>query len=83
VIALNKVSLLADRKGKLLVQIDDENGYLVDEDVLRLFASTEDSVMSFGDGTPGSHNEFIKHLVRDYANIYRKLESLGELKITT
>lgn len=63
----------------MLVPTDDKNGYLVDEHVLRMYASSNGKVMSLGDGTPGSHNDFIKFVVKDYIRIYRELERLGEL----
>ena len=76
---MNKVSLLTDKKDKILVPIDDKNGYLVEEHILRFYASSDKRMRSFGDGTTGSHNIFLKHLVRDYVRIYKKLELLGEI----
>jgi hypothetical protein len=76
---MNKVSLLTDKKDKILVPIDDKNGYLVHENVLRFYAANDKRSRSLGDGTTGSHNIFLKHLVRDYVRIYRKLEEFGEL----
>jgi hypothetical protein len=76
---MKKVSRLTDKRDKIRVPIDDENGYLVHEHVLRLYASTDKSIQSLGNGTTGSHHIFLKHLVRDYVRIYRKLEKLGEL----
>jgi hypothetical protein len=75
---MNKVSLLTDKKDKILVPIDDENGYLVEEHMLRFYASSDKRMRSLGNGTTGSHNVFLKHLVLDYVRIYRKLEEFSE-----
>lgn len=80
--AISTVSKLSDRKGKLLIPIDKNNGYLVAEHTLRMYASESNSVISLGDGTAGSHNDFLKALVLDYVSIYRKLEKLGINKVT-
>jgi hypothetical protein len=78
---MEKVSRLSDKRGMMLIPIDSENGYLVDEHVLRLYTVSGNDIMSLGDGTPGSHHVFLKYLVRDYINLYRKLEKLDQLTI--
>jgi hypothetical protein len=76
---MKKVSRLTDKRDKIRVPIDDENCYLVHEHILRLYSSTDKQIKSLGNGTTGSHHIFLKHLVRDYVRIYKKLEALGEL----
>lgn len=76
---MSEVINLSSSKSKMLIPIDSDNGYLVHEHVLRLYASPDQNIQSLGDGTAGSHNIFLKHLVRDYIRIYKHLESLGEL----
>ena len=73
---IEKVSMLADRRKKILIPIDGNNGYLIDEAVLRMYASPDQAINSLEGEDVGS---FMRHLVRDYIHLYRKLEALGEL----
>lgn len=73
--SIGNLALIGDITNKLIVPIDDENAYEVDEAQLRLYASPLTSINTLGDGTPGSHNRFIKALILDYINLYQEREN--------
>lgn len=73
--SIGNLVLIGDITNKLIIPIDEENGYEIDEAILRLYATPLGTVHSLGDGTPGSHNRFIKALILDYINLYHEREN--------
>lgn len=73
--SIGNLVLIGDITNKLIIPFDDESVYEVDEAQLRLYASPVGSIKTLGDGTPGSHNRFIKALILDYINLYHEREN--------